>query len=312
MSLRSATPAGLVIALLSLFGGCSSGVQTASTPTVQTAVINGVRLAYTEAGAGEPVVFIHGGLMDYREWQPTIRYLPAGYRSIAYSRRYNYPNDNPLLPDHSALVEADDVAALISHLKLKSAHIVGVSYGGLTALHLASNYPNLVRSVTVAEPALLAWLREIPDGRDALNDFMQHMWQPAGDAFRAGESDRALRVTVDYFAGAVGAYDQIPVDFKTALHANLKEWEALTTSRSAFAAVSRSEIQRLRVPVMILTGEKTKPIFKLITAELAQVTPDAVHIVIPGGTHDMCSEQPQACATAINQFIEAKGGLTSR
>jgi pimeloyl-ACP methyl ester carboxylesterase len=239
--------------------------------------------------------------------------LPAGYRSIAYSRRYNYPNDNPLLPDHSARVEADDVAALIRHLNLTSAHVVGLSYGGLTALNLASKYPNLVRSVTVAEPALLAWLSETPGGQDVLDDFMQRMWQPAGDAFRAAESDKALRVTVDYFAGAVGAYDQIPAEFKTALRANLKEWEALTTSGSAFAAVSRSDVQRLRVPVMILTGEKTKPIFKLITAELARVTPGAEHIVIPGGTHDMCSEQPQVCAAAIAQFIvKRKSGLTSR
>lgn len=303
MRLHSLARGSLVVALLSLFVGCSSGTQAGSSQNIRAAVVNGVRLTYTDIGAGEPLVFIHGGLMDYREWQPTMSYLPPGYRLIAYSRRYNHPNDNGLLPNHSALVEAEDVAALIRHLKLTSAHIVGVSYGGLTALHLAAEYPELVRSVTVAEPALLAWLPEIAGGQNELDEFMHRLWQPAGEAFRARDAEKALRVTVDYFAGAAGAYDQIPADFRNALFANVKEWEALTTSESAFAAVSRSDMRNLRAPVLILTGEKTKPIFKLITAELAQVAAGAEHVVIPGGTHDMCSEQPAKCAAAIDQFV---------
>ena len=58
---------------------------------------------------------------------------------IAYSRRYNYPNNNAEIPDHSAIVEARDLAALLDALKLERVHIVGYSYGALTALFFARN-----------------------------------------------------------------------------------------------------------------------------------------------------------------------------
>jgi len=74
--------------------------------------VNGVDLQYVDQGRGAPIVFVHGGLMDYREWAPVAEELSSTYRTIAYSRRFNFPNDNPLTAsDHSALVEAADIPA---------------------------------------------------------------------------------------------------------------------------------------------------------------------------------------------------------
>lgn len=118
--------------------------------------VNGVRLHYVERGAGEPVVFVHGALDDYREWEPVARSLADAYRTIAYSRRYNFPNDNPVVgDDHSALVEARDLAALIRALHAGPAHVVAASYGAYTALVLAIREPTLVESLTLVEPPLM-------------------------------------------------------------------------------------------------------------------------------------------------------------
>src|SRR5205807_10289625 len=69
--------------------------------------VNGVELHYLEKGSGIPVVLIHGGLGDYREWNPQIERISSHYPVIAYSRRYNYPNNNAEnSPDHSACIEA--------------------------------------------------------------------------------------------------------------------------------------------------------------------------------------------------------------
>ena len=108
---------------------------------LETVFLNGVELHYLEQGTGEPVIFIHGALADYRRWEAQFDAFAQHYRMIAYSRRYNFPNNNPdIRPDHSADVEAEDLAAFITALKLGPVHLIGESVGassgvetGLTA-----------------------------------------------------------------------------------------------------------------------------------------------------------------------------------
>ena len=86
----------LRIILLSLFCSllwCQAAGQSAGPIKVRA---NGVDLHYTERGRGEPLILLHGGQGDYRSWGAQVEALSPHYRVISYSRRYNYPNDNPL------------------------------------------------------------------------------------------------------------------------------------------------------------------------------------------------------------------------
>jgi len=162
-----------------------------STASLKVVAVNGVQLHYQETGTGPPVVLIHGALDDYREWSPQIRPFSEHYRVVAYSRRYNYPNDNPETADHSAIVEARDLASLLDALKLDRVHLVGDSYGALTALFFSTQHPDRVRSLTLAEPPILKWLPQIPGGQVELDRFMTTMWKPAGT--RSGRSNPRRR-----------------------------------------------------------------------------------------------------------------------
>jgi len=61
-------------------------------PSTKTIQANGVELHYVEKGTGVAVIFIHGGLDDYRAWDEQVGPFSDHYRAIAYSRRYNHPN----------------------------------------------------------------------------------------------------------------------------------------------------------------------------------------------------------------------------
>ncbi len=126
-----------------LFAGLFVRDTTAQT-SPKTVRVNGAELHYIDQGKGVAVLFVHGGLDDYRVWQPQMAAFSQRYRVVAYSRRYNYPNPR-VTPrtDYSARVDADDLAALIRKLKLGPAHIVGVSYGAYVALFLAERHPEL-------------------------------------------------------------------------------------------------------------------------------------------------------------------------
>src|SRR6266436_5209903 len=133
-----------------------------------------VTLHYVSVGRGQPVVMVHCGLEDYRAWAAQLAPLAADhYRAIAYSRRYNFPNQNAAqcTMSYSAEVDARDLAMLFEKLHLGPVHLVGHSYGGLGALFFATEHPELVRTLTLSEPPLPAWVQQQPGGAPVARDF---------------------------------------------------------------------------------------------------------------------------------------------
>src|SRR5260370_24808141 len=190
-------PALLTLLFLMLSGQAGGqGIQP------QKIRVRGVELSYIEQGKGEPLILLHGGIGDYRSWEPQIKAFSHYYRVISYSRRYNYPNDNRLTAkNHSAYAEARDLAAFIRKLKLGRVHLVGTSYGAFTALVLNVAHPELVCSLVLAEPPVLQSVRDIPNGAVVYNEFMTAVWEPAAKAFKETDDEGAMRLLSNAFPG---------------------------------------------------------------------------------------------------------------
>ena len=110
-----------------------------------------VRLHYEETGQGTPVLFVHEFSGDHRSWDAQMRELGKRYRCIAYAARGYTPSDLPA--DKNAYTYQHvmrDCIAVLDHLKVDRAHIVGLSMGGYTALQVALNHPARVRSMVLA------------------------------------------------------------------------------------------------------------------------------------------------------------------
>ncbi|HSM86151.1 MAG TPA: alpha/beta hydrolase [Candidatus Limnocylindrales bacterium] len=281
-------------------------------PTLHEVRVNGVALHYTDRGKGPVVILVHGGMEDYRAWDAQIAPLAKEFRVIAYSRRFNYPNHNGKpSADYSAIIDAEDLAALIQKLKLGPVQVVGHSYGAYVSLMLAARHPELVRSLALSEPPLLGWLNDLPGGKALLDDFMNNMWVPAGQAFRRHDTQTALRVSVDWFgahefpvSGEKATYDSVPPELRSYFMQNIGEWEALTTSPYAFPPFSRDQALKVQIPVLLLSGSRSVEAFKIIAAELARTLPDVNFFVLPDATHEMWSEFPKECTQKILPFLE--------
>jgi pimeloyl-ACP methyl ester carboxylesterase len=271
----------------------------AQTPTLKSVSVRGVDLAYTETGKGEPLILLHGGQADYRSWLPHLPALSERFRVIAYSRRYNYPNDNPIVGnDHSAFVEADDLAAFIEKLGLKRVHLVGTSIGAYTALIVAVKHPKLVASLVLAEPNIHAWVQDTPEFRK----FMSDAWLPAAAAFRAGSDRDAMRYLVDIFGGS-GTFDRMTPEAAKIAMQNSRFFKATTLSKDHSPDITREKVRRLRIPILIVSGENTFPMAKLIVKELERVLPGADRIVIPNAGHGSPRQNPAAFAEAVLNFL---------
>ena len=142
--------------------------------SLKTVRVNGADLHYVEQGTGPAVIFVHGGLDDYRACQPQIQAFSERYHTVAYSRRYNYTNAR-VAPrsDYSAMVDADDLAALIKKLRLGPARIVGVSYGAYVAPISCCEASGVGAFLVLSEPPLMRWLSELEGGGDLQRVYVQ-------------------------------------------------------------------------------------------------------------------------------------------
>ncbi|BDE07117.1 hypothetical protein WPS_23930 [Vulcanimicrobium alpinum] len=97
------------------------------------------------------MVFVHEFAGDYRNWEPQVRYFARRSRTIAYNARGYPPSDVPeTVASYSQSRAADDIAAVLDHLGIATAHVVGLSMGGFATLHFGFRHPQRARSLVVA------------------------------------------------------------------------------------------------------------------------------------------------------------------
>jgi pimeloyl-ACP methyl ester carboxylesterase len=279
----------------------------AAPPAPTKIVVNGVELHYISAGAGDPVILLHGGQGDYRSWEPQMAALSRHYHVISYSRRYNYPNQNPqTATNHSVLVEAADLEALVKALRLKRANLVGTSMGAATALTLAVQHPKMFRSLVLAEPPLLAWAKRFPEGARLYDDFMVRIQDPAREAFAAGNDEAAMRFFVDGFA-APGRFDKLSTEARLGVMQNAGFFRMMSRSENPYPDLSRQALWNLRIPVLVITGEKTTEIHRRIDEELSRLIPRARSATIPSAGHGSPRENPGVFTEVVENFLETSG-----
>ena len=265
--------------------------------------VNGVELHYVIQGEGQPVVLVHGGGDDLRYWEAQVGPLSERYRVLTYSRRYVWPNRNPLTSsDHSALVDADDLGALLRVLGIERPHVIGHSYGAFTSLVLALRRPDFVRTLVLSEPPLLSCAREVPGGEGMVEDFQRRVVAPAAEAFRRKEPDRAMRLLLDALVKPE-FLDEIPPEMRDAILGNARDFEAIFTSRDGFPAVSLDEVRRLRIPTLLFTGSNTTPVNTIGHRVLVANLPMQENLVIEGASHEVFVENPAATNAAVLAFL---------
>ena len=270
---------------------------------VREVKVGGVGLHYVERGAGEPLVLIHGGLGDWSYWQDQIEAFARRWHVVAYSRRYAWPNDNATFdPDYSPRTDARDLAGLLEQLGLSPAHLVAASIGGCAALFLAAERPDMVRSLTLAEPPMLRWIRNTVEGEAEWARWLGEVWHPAAAAFRAGRARRGVELFIDGFLGR-GGYEALPERVQARILRNARELAAQTLSRDPFPELALDRLPFVTAPTLLFSGGRTRRQHQLVDAELERLLPDVRRILFPEASHDIWVDEPVACRDATVEFL---------
>jgi pimeloyl-ACP methyl ester carboxylesterase len=261
--------------------------------------IDGRELEYEVRGAGEPVMLVHGShIAD--AFAPLLAEpaLTDRYRLLLYHRR-GFAGSTHVEGPLSIAQQAADCRALMQHLGVPRAHVVGHSYGGVIALQLALDAPDAVQSLALLEPALFM-VPSAPQFMDAMRPVLQ-MYE-AGN--KTGAVDLFLQAVVGpEYRGVLdrvlpGAFAQAVADADTFFRVEfpaLEQW-----------SFTQAEARRITQPVLAVLGADSHALWPgwveghhLVQAWL----PQAEAFVLQGATHGLQLIDPQGMAEGLAGFF---------
>jgi len=265
------------------------------------ATINGIRIHYNEMGEGDPLLLIMGFGMPGDAWLGSLPFL-QGFRAIYFDNRGTGLSDKPQGP-HTITQMADDAAGLLDHLGIASAHVYGVSMGGMIAQELALRHPSKVRRLvlgctmcggehsTMAEPQVI----------EELIDVVRSMGK--GDI--AGWVDRQLPLlfTREWLAANPGVREMLimmapmlpPTPPETAQYA----------MEGLFAWTTYDRLRQIKAPTLVLHGDQDVLIPVSNAYTLAEQIPGAKLKIIPGAGHGYPAQDPVGVHQTVVEFLRA-------
>lgn len=295
----SKSPIALVIAMLLANSGYAPGRAMGAeenVPTLQSkplesghAPVNGIEMYYEVHGRrdGVPLVLLHGGGSTIEVTFSKVLPVFAGSRRVIAVEEQGHgrttDRDQPVAFESSA----DDIAALLRHLKVDKADLFGFSNGASVALQVAIRHPHLVRKLVFAssmtkrdgaQPQLWEFIKKA--------DF-SNMPQPLKDAFlRVNPDAQKLRTMHDKDAARMQSFKDVPDDL----------------------------VRSVRAPTLIVLGDQdiVKPEHAV---ELTRLISGARLLILPGGHGDYLGEAvmtqkdtryPELTARLIEEFLDSE------
>jgi pimeloyl-ACP methyl ester carboxylesterase len=275
---------------------------------MKTTAVNGIELAYDVQGEGEPVLFIHGAI-----WADFLRPLaeqPAfsGFQRIRYHRRGYGESGGPA---GGFDLQAADIVALLDHLEVDRAHLVGHSEGAMIALVLAASYPDRVLSLSLLEPLpSSSWLAasDFADLLAILGPAFEAMAgrHQAGDV--AGAFDALFEPTgLDWRAAAKAAGPGV-VEQGIKDAATFAEGEAAALVEWNYGVEQAASIES---PVLSWGSGSENPVNPATRAFLHELFPQLEEVVLEGGDHFSVTTDPAAVAGPIAAFVSRHSAVAA-
>jgi pimeloyl-ACP methyl ester carboxylesterase len=281
MMFRNLVSALLVTVAISVAHAASQWLNLPPTPTLPKATrsgfapVNGIKVWYAMFGRGEPVLLLHGGLANANYWGHQVRALQRHYQVIVMDSRGHGRSSRNQEPYGYDLM-ASDVVALLDHLEIKKAAIVGWSDGAIIGLDIAMKHPERVSKLFAfaanSDPSGVADIAS----NDVFNTYIA----------RAGEEYKRLSPT--------------PAAYQSFVAEITKMWE----SQPKWTA---TDLAAIKVPTWIVDGDHDEAIKRENTEFMAANIPHAGLLIQPQVSHFSFLQDPEQFNNDVLHFLERKG-----
>lgn len=257
-------------------------------------VASGVRIPYVASGSGEALLFVHGSLCDYRYWNSQTDALSQHFSCFSVSLSHYWPVDEAgALGAFSWQLHVAELAEFIRAMNLGPVHLVGHSRGACVAFNLARAYPELVKTLTLADPAgpLETGAAPLPPSAEAVRTRVAEL-------IEAGELDAGLELFVDSVS-MPGIWRKSPASFRTMAIANAATLPK--QFRDPLPAYTRAGAAELRCRTLLLAGERSPRMYRDNVDHLAGWMAHVDKRSMAGASHGMNVTH----AAAFNRLLHA-------
>jgi pimeloyl-ACP methyl ester carboxylesterase len=267
----------------------SERLQTPSRVSEAYAALPGVRIWYRDSdGGGVPVVFVHAATGSSQVWEYQFpAFTRAGYRVVAYDRRgFGRSAIDPagIQPGTGA----DDLLALVDHLRIDRFHLVGTAAGGGIALDFALSFPRRLRSLVVA---------------NAVGGVQDETYLELGQQIRPAPEFDALPPD----------FRELGPSYRAANRPGTQRWLELTRTSRPQGSEPRAQgvrnritfalLEQISVPTLLLTGDADlyapPPMVRLFATRIK----GSELLVVPEAGHSVYWEQPEVFNRSVVEFI---------
>ena len=261
------------------------------------AEVNGTRLYYEIAGTGEPLVLIHGWSFDSRCWESQFNTFAEKHRVLRYDLRGFGRSD---LPDEGEKYShTADLVALLDHLNIEKANILGHSYGGRIAFDFVFNYPERTLSLILPDAAMdvtdlaatpdedvLAWINDTwRVGREEGIEEAKKIWangSPLKPAMGDPRSAPLVKRMIEDYSGWHWVNDDPHI---------------------GFAGYPLERLQEIKVPTLILVGELNPSIYHEWADAQNENIPNSKKVIILDAGHALNIENPEKFNAFVLRFL---------
>lgn len=262
-----------------------------------TARVNGTELYYEVMGKGSPLVLISGGgTLDRRAWDDQFETFAKHHKVIRYDIRGIGKSARP----PGRFSHSHDLYALLKFLKVKKAHVIGLSFSGAIAIDFALDHPEMVDHLILAATGTSADAKskENLDGISALSamakrEGLARMIQFVADLpFFISQENSAAREKIRRIY--LDNRDMFESDFPP-----VRLWQPTEPPAG-------ERLSEIHARTLIILGENDHPAYKAITDKLVSGIQGARKIIIPGGAHLLHMDKPEEFNQAVLEFLGKK------
>jgi pimeloyl-ACP methyl ester carboxylesterase len=256
----------------------------------------GERLYFECVGAGDPLVLCHGAGGNHAIWFQQVPAFAQRHAVVTWDHR-GFGRSTDRASESGPAVAVADLRAVLDHLEIPRAHVVGQSMGGWTALGFALEQPGRVRSLVLADTLGGIWT---PDVERQQREILSR----AGASPFAGAAELGRHPAID---DALGERDPARAYLYQLLGAFGEPDLARMAPRLFAVRHAPEDVQRLRAPLLFVVGERDRLFPPELVRSVAKLLPGARVAEIAGCGHSPYFEDPAAWNAAVEEFLGRAG-----